>query len=188
MCTRVSSRPFLLFSGSTKIALLYVSTITVRYSCCICFPLIYDWSTCQVPCLDCLEPRWLVWVATGCAHPYPFHSLVCWWSPAALSVFFTALPHFFCPHKLAFFLSRPPLIWKFTNANFERSLFDTHLDLLKNTMTFFRLHVFNLEILKIEDIPGMSLNSIMPFHNDVSKLVHWYSHHQQNRPEIGLAE
>ena len=51
-------------------------------------------------------------------------------------------------------------------------VFDTYLGLLKITMTLFRLDVPNLEVLKIGDIPGMSPNSIMPIHNDVSKLVH----------------
>ena len=51
-------------------------------------------------------------------------------------------------------------------------VFDTHLEFLKLSPSFFRLDVSNLEILKIEVIPGMSSNSIMPFHNDVSKSVH----------------
>ena len=51
-------------------------------------------------------------------------------------------------------------------------VFDTHLELFENTMTLFRLDVPNLELLNIGDIPGMSPNFIMPFHNDVSKLVH----------------
>ena len=50
-------------------------------------------------------------------------------------------------------------------------VFDTHLELLKLALTFCRLNIPNLEILKIEDIPGISFNSIMSFHNDVSILV-----------------
>ena len=51
-------------------------------------------------------------------------------------------------------------------------VFGSHLELLKLSLSFFRLDVPNLEILKIGDIPGMSSNSIMPFHNLDPKLVH----------------
>ena len=51
-------------------------------------------------------------------------------------------------------------------------VFDTHLELLKLTLTYFSTDVPNLEILSIGDIPGMSSNSIMTFHNYVSTLVH----------------
>ena len=61
-------------------------------------------------------------------------------------------------------------------------VFEAHLELFTITLTFFKLDVPDLEILKIRDIPGMSFNFIMPFHNDVSKSVHWYSQHHK----IGL--
>ena len=61
-------------------------------------------------------------------------------------------------------------------------IFDTHLELLKITPTFFRSNVPNFEILQVGDIPDMSSNSIMSFHNDLSMLVHCLSRHQQNRP------
>ena len=44
------------------------------------------------------------------------------------------------------------------------------------------LNVLNLQVLRIGDIPGMSISSIMPFHNHVSVLVHWLSQGQQNWP------
>ena len=55
---------------------------------------------------------------------------------------------------------------------FKGPVFDTHLELLKLTLTYFSTDVPNLEILSIGDIPGMSSNSIMTFHNYVSTLVH----------------
>ena len=51
-------------------------------------------------------------------------------------------------------------------------VFGSHLELLRLTLTFFRLEVHDLQILKIVDLPGMSPNSIMPFHNLNLKLVH----------------
>ena len=72
-----------------------------------------------------------------------------------------------------FFLGGPPLVQKKSPTQISNSpVFDTHLELLSITLTLFSTDVPNLEVLPIGDIPGMSPNSIMPFHNDVSKLVH----------------
>ena len=43
--------------------------------------------------------------------------------------------------------------------------FGSHLELRKIISTIFRLVVFNIDILQIRDVPGMSFNSIMPFRN-----------------------
>ena len=50
-------------------------------------------------------------------------------------------------------------------------VFGSHLELLKTTLTLFRLGVPNLKILQIGDIPGMFSNFTMPFHNCDPKLV-----------------
>ena len=51
-------------------------------------------------------------------------------------------------------------------------VFDTHLESFKPHFDFFSTYVPHLEILPIGVIPGMSFILIMPFHHDVSKLVH----------------
>ena len=51
-------------------------------------------------------------------------------------------------------------------------VFGSRLELLNLTLFIFRPDVPNLDILKIEDILGMSSNSIMPFHNLDPKLFH----------------
>ena len=43
------------------------------------------------------------------------------------------------------------------------------------------LDVPNLQILQIEDMPGMSTSFIMSFHNYVSKLVHWFLNASQGQ-------
>ena len=43
---------------------------------------------------------------------------------------------------------------------------------LKPPPTYLGLKVHNLHILQVVDLPGMSTNSIMPFHNHASILVH----------------
>ena len=51
-------------------------------------------------------------------------------------------------------------------------VFGSHLELLKITVTLFRLAVRILHILNCADIPGMSPQSIMPFYNLDPKLIH----------------
>ena len=53
---------------------------------------------------------------------------------------------------------------------------------LKPPSTCLGLKVPDLEILRIGDLPGMSTNSIMPFYNHASMLVHRLSQGQQNWP------
>ena len=53
---------------------------------------------------------------------------------------------------------------------------------LKPHPTYLELKVHNLQVLRIVDLPSMSANSIMPFHNHVSKLVHWLSRFHQIWP------
>ena len=44
----------------------------------------------------------------------------------------------------------------------------------------------NLQILRIRDLPDMSTNFIMSFHNHASILIHWFSWVQQNFPWLAL--
>ena len=67
-------------------------------------------------------------------------------------------------------------------------VFEAHLDLLKITLTFFRLKVRNLEILKSVYLPSMSPDSIMPFHNLASIFGPLIFSASTNWPQIGLAE
>ena len=53
---------------------------------------------------------------------------------------------------------------------------------LKPPPTCLGLEVPNLEIMRIRDLPEMSTNAIMPFHNHASILVHRLSQGQQNWP------
>ena len=51
-------------------------------------------------------------------------------------------------------------------------VFGARLELLKIVSTSFRLEILILDILQIGGSQGMSLNSIMPFHNLDPILVH----------------
>ena len=57
--------------------------------------------------------------------------------------------------------------------------FEVQKRLSGSTLTFSRLDVHILQILKCVDVPGRSTNSIMPFHDCAPNLVHWLSWHQQ---------
>ena len=92
------------------------------------------------------------------SHPWP-----CWWWFFILS-------------------GSPPIQNKSSNQNLGTPSVGTQNEPLKPPPTFLGLDVPNLQILQIGDIPGMSTSSIMPFHNHVSKLVHWLSQGQQNWP------
>ena len=72
------------------------------------------------------------------------------------------------------FLIGPPLLLIKTPPTqiLGGPVFGAHLELLKIALTFFNTDVPNLESLPMGDIPGMSSNFIMLFHNYVSKLVH----------------
>ena len=77
--------------------------------------------------------------------------------------------------RVVFFLSGPPTIqyWSL-NESLSTPSVGTQNGPLKPPLTRLGLHVPNLHILHIWDIPGMTTSSIMLFHNHVSKLVHWF--------------
>ena len=62
------------------------------------------------------------------------------------------------------------------NKNSSTPSVGTQNGTLKSPPTLFRWQVPNLETLACGDlpVPGTSTSSIMPFHNHVSKLVHWF--------------
>ena len=54
---------------------------------------------------------------------------------------------------------------------------------VKTPWTLFRWQIHNLDMFPSMDLPGILTSSIMPFHNHVSILVHWFldvSQGQQN--------
>ena len=75
--------------------------------------------------------------------------------------------------RVFFFLSgSPPIQNKSPNQFFVGPMIGSQLEPLKTTFMFFRLKVLKVQILKIEDLPGMSSSSNMPFHNSAPKFVH----------------
>ena len=80
-----------------------------------------------------------------------------------------------------FFLSGPRIMqfWS-PNHNLGTPSVGPQNGPLKPPPTYLGLDVLNLQILRIEDVPGMSTSSIMPFHKNVDpKLVHRLSQGQQ---------
>ena len=82
---------------------------------------------------------------------------------------------------VAFFLSGSPPIQNWSpNQNLGTPSVGSQNGPLKPPPTYLGLDVLNLQILRIEDVPGMSTSSIMPFHKNVDpKLVHRLSQGQQ---------
>ena len=77
---------------------------------------------------------------------------------------------------VSFFLQRLALIQNTTpTQHFGIPTFGSQNRPIKIPPTYFRLDVPLLEILPSGDIPSMSTNSNMPFHNVDPKLLHCFS-------------
>ena len=134
-----------------------------------------------------------------CSRPWPAHTIAVlappppWWrrkrSAAALIITtYCSGPRTvekrvgWCRSTGDFFERAASHTKNITTQFLDGPVFEAHLELHKNTPTFFRSKVHDLHILQIVNLPGTSLNSIMQFYNCASSLVHWLSQHQQSRP------
>ena len=81
------------------------------------------------------------------------------------------------------FLSGPPPMQNWSpNGILGTPTVEAQNGAINPPLTCLGLEVPNLEILRIGDLPDISTNSIMPFHNHASILVHRLSQGQHNWP------
>ena len=81
--------------------------------------------------------------------------------------------------QMTFLSGLPPIQYWSLNQNFGTPSVGSQNGFLKTPST---LEVPNLQILRTEDLPGMSISSIVPFDNIDPKLVHRLSQREQLWP------